>query len=414
MSLRALILPVVAFALAGAGPVYSPSGYDGADLGEPQAYPYPGSPRDLLPSNVVGYYTRYDRIVPTRVVARAGAVSPFKRAADEIVGNYLYRGSSTLLDYINRNPITALLVAQGDTILFEHYQYARTDTDRFMSQSMVKTIVGMLVGIAVSEGAIHSIDDAASVYVPELAGTEYGNTPIRALLHMASGLRFTETYKPGDDSSKLGRALLGPGARGAVAALQQFDTREAAPGTRWNYAGGDTEVLGLVLSRAVHMTLADYLSMRIWQKLGMEADGAWAVDPTGQEVAYCCFTATLRDWARIAMLLANDGAWHGEQVIPRQWVIDATTVAEGQSYLAPGYLGRYTGYGYQLWLLPRPKRIFGLFGIHGQRIFIDPDAKLVMVQTAVFPEPSAPVETNVVWNALDAAYGNSAGDYSAK
>ena len=411
---RVCILLAAALALPAAGPVFSETGFDAKDLGEPQAYPYPGSLRDLLPSNVVGFYTRYDRVVPTRTVARAGVPSVFNRPPQEITLDYTYREPSTLLDYLNRYPITALLIAHGETILFEHYQYARTDTDRFLSQSMVKTIVGMLVGIAMSEGKIHSVDDTAATYVPELAGTAYGATPLRALLHMASGVKFAETYKPGDDISKLGHALFGRNAPGAVAAVRQFDFRDAPPSTRWYYASAETEVLGLVLSRAVHMTLSDYLSTRIWQKLGMESDAAWAIDPTGQEAAYCCFVATLRDWARVALLLANDGAWHGQQIVPKQWLIDATTVAPGDEYLAPGYLGRYTGYGYQVWLLPRGHRNFGFFGLHGQRIFVDPDAKLVMVQTAVFTGTAAPVETTVLWNALDAAYGGSAADYRAK
>ena len=85
-------------------------------------------------------------------------------------------------------------------------------------------------------------------------------------------------------------------------------------------------MLGLVVSRAVHMPLADYLATRIWQKLGAESDAAWAIDPTGQEVAYCCFIATLRDWARLGLMLANDGAWNGQQIVPRQWLLDATAV----------------------------------------------------------------------------------------
>ena len=111
-----------------------------------------------------------------------------------------------------------------------------------------------------------------------------------------------------------------------IAALRQFNTRDAPPNTRIAYASSETEVLGLVVSRAVHMPLADYLATRIWQKLGAESDAAWAIDPTGQEVAYCCFIATLRDWARLGLMLANDGAWNGQQIVPRQWLLDATAV----------------------------------------------------------------------------------------
>ena len=130
---------------------------------------------------------------------------------------------------------------------------------------------------------------------------------------------------------------------GAIAALRQIDTRDAPPNTRFAYASAETEVLGLVVSRAVHMPLADYLATRIWQKLGAEFDAAWAIDPTGQEVAYCCFIATLRDWARLGLMLANDGAWNGQQIVPRQWLLDATTVPR-DSYLR-NTIAQSWGYG---------------------------------------------------------------------
>src|SRR5438445_2515895 len=200
-----------------------------------------------------------------------------------------------------------------------------------------------------SQGAIRSIDDTAATYVPEMAGTEYGATPLRALLQMSSGVAFREqNYQPGEDIISLHQALLGKEAVGVIAALRQFNTRDAPPNTRIAYASSETEVLGLVVSRAVHMPLADYLATRIWQKLGAESDAAWAIDSTGQEVAYCRLIATLRDWARVGVMLANDGAWNGPHTVPRQWLLDATSVPR-DSYLrntiAPSW-----GYGYQVWL----------------------------------------------------------------
>jgi CubicO group peptidase (beta-lactamase class C family) len=259
------------------------------------------------------------------------------------------------------HPVTGLLIARNDAILFEHYRYARTDKDRFLSQSMAKTLTGLLVGIAVSEGAIHSIDDTAATYVPELAGTEYGATPLRALLLMSSGVAFREqNYQPDEDIFNLHQALLGKEAVGAIAALRQFNTRDAPPNTRIAYASSETEVLGLVVSRAVRMPLADYLATRIWQKLGAESDAAWAIDSTGQEVAYCCFIATLRDWARLGLMLANDGTWNGQQIVPRQWLLDATTVPP-DSYLR-NTVAQSWGYGYQVVILPGERRMFLLLG----------------------------------------------------
>ena len=144
---------------------------------------------------MVGSYSHYDRIWPFHSVAKAASPAPLRRAPEEIALTYRFRGAEhTLDDYLAHNPVTGLLIARDDTILFEHYQYARTPQDRMLSQSMAKTIVSMLIGIAIGEGRIHSVDDLAQTYVPELAGTAFGQTSLRALLHMASGVAFREDY----------------------------------------------------------------------------------------------------------------------------------------------------------------------------------------------------------------------------
>jgi len=135
--------------------------------------------------------------------------------------------------------------------------------------------------------------------VPALAGTEYGKTPIRALLHMASGVAFHEVYDAPGDNGRLNSMLFGRNNPGPAQAVSMFNTREAPPDTRFNYAGVETEVLGLVVTAAVKMPLTEYLRTRIWQKMGAEADAAWTIDTTGQETAFCCVNAVLRDWARI-------------------------------------------------------------------------------------------------------------------
>jgi CubicO group peptidase (beta-lactamase class C family) len=280
------------------------------------------------------------------------------------------------------------LIAKDDTILYEHYQYARTDRDRFLSQSMAKTITAMLIGIAVSENKIRSIDDLVSVYVPGLANTEYGKTSIRDLLHMSSGVAFTENYDGKDDIAQLVRDLFGERGKDPIASVAQFNTRIAPPGAKWHYASVETEILGLVLRAATGVPVADYLGDKIWGAIGTEADASWAIDGTGQETAFCCFNATLRDYARLGRLLAYDGAWEGRQLIPRQWLLDATTVNPGNAYLAPGAATPYFGYGYQVWILPGEQRSFALIGIRGQMIFVDPASKLVMVHTAVRQKPS--------------------------
>ena len=395
----------VAKATEGATPVFSDTGPNADEYGASEGYPVGSASVVAQMRDLVGTYSHFDEIVRARVVTRAPATWSFRRVPAELEMSYSFQGERySIDDYLRRNPVTGLLIAKDDTILYEHYQYARTDRDRFLSQSMAKTITSMLIGIAVGEGKIKSIDDDVQTYLPDLAGTEYGKTSIRALLHMSSGVAFREVYDGKDDIAQLGRDLFGTSARSAVASVAQFNTRTAPPGTVWHYASVETEILGLVLRAATGTPVGDYLRDKIWQPIGTEADASWAIDSTGQEVTFCCFNAVLRDYARFGRLLAYDGAWEGRQLIPRQWLLDATTVNPGDAYLAPGAATGFYGYGYQVWLLPGTKRRFVLLGIRGQMIFVDPDLKLVMVHTAVRPKPADPEasrEAIALWLALE-------------
>lgn len=302
-----------------------------------------------------------------------------------------------------RNPVTGLLIAKDDEILFEHYQYGRTDHDRFYSGSMAKTITAILIGIAISEGAIKSVDDTPATYVPGFKGSEYGNTPIRDLLHMSSGVEFGEEKDGGRDLNRLWDDMVrGDGIvpKGTIGSIIQFNRRISPPGTRFYYASIEPDVLGVVLHYAVQRSLSDYLHDKVWSVIGTEADATWLVDAQGFEVAHGFFNAVLRDYARLGRLLAHDGAWEGKQVIPSQWMMDATTVRASDAYLAPGKAhlgyGHLVGYGYLVWLLPAPRRQFALIGYRGQHICVDPTSKLVMVQTAV----EASGEIWHLWSAL--------------
>jgi CubicO group peptidase (beta-lactamase class C family) len=353
--------------------------------------------------NLVGTYSHFGELFPARPVPRATTPWLFKRAPEPTITYSFNSDRLSIENYLSRNPTTGLLISKDDTILFEHYQYARTDRDPFLSQSMAKTITAMLIGIAVSEGKIKSIDDLALAYVPGLANTEYGKTSIRDLLHMSSGVSFTEYYDGKDDVARLWGDLFGKPGRDPVAIVAQFNTRATPPGTRWHYASVETEILGLVLRAAIGRLVADYLSEKIWQQIGTEVDATWAVDGTGQEVTFCCFNAVLRDYARLGRLLAHDGAWEGRQLIPRQWLMDATTVRPVDGYLAPRVATPYFGYGYQVWIFPGEQRKFALLGVRGQMILVDPASKLVMVHTAVRQKPSdraANAETIALWLAV--------------
>lgn len=408
-----LALAMALAALAGASlaapaePVFSATGPDAAAFGADEGYPLGTRATMNEQKYLVATYSHFDQIFPSRKVARGGPVAALYRAPQELQLTYRYQGRlRSLDDYLERHPATGLLIARDDTILFERYRYGRGDTDRFLSQSMAKTITAMLIGIAVSEGAIASIDQKAEEYVPELRGSAYGETPIRALLHMASGVAFTENYDGKDDIARMSRELFRGGGLGPVAVVAQFNNRVTPPGTRFHYASVESEILGLVLRNAVKMPVADYARERIWQKLGAEADASWVVDATGQETTYCCFNAVLRDYARLGLMLAHDGAWNGQQIVPRDWIVAATSVEA--PYLAPRTATPTYGYGYQTWIFPEAWRQFALLGVRGQAIFVDPPSKLVLVHTAVrlLParDPAAP-ELAALWHALVEAVG---------
>jgi hypothetical protein len=171
--------------------------------------------------------------------------------------------------------------------------------------------------------------------------------------------------------------------KGTVGSLTQFNRRIAPPGTRFFYASIEPDVLGTVLRYATGQSLSDYLHDKVWEPVGAEADATWLIDAEGFEVAHHGFNAVLRDYARLGRLFANDGAWQGKQIIPAQWMIDATTVRASDAYLAPGKLGNGAfGYGYLLWLLPGTRRQFALFGDLGQRICVDPPSSLNLLATS--------------------------------
>ncbi len=160
-------------------------------------------------------------------------------------------------------------------------------------------------------------------------------------------------------------------------------------------------MLGVVLHSVVSQSASDYLRQKIWTPIGAEAEATWLMDAQGFELAHFGFNAVLRDYARLGRLLAYDGGWEGQQIIPAQWMIDATTVKSADSYLAPGKATPHLGFGYLLWLLPGPRRQFALHGQNGQRVYIDPASRLVLVQTALEDTP----EVRLLWSALVKQFG---------
>jgi len=329
----------------------------------------------------VGAFSNLDKLLPHHTLKRAASPSPLKRAAVEPAITYRFNNQAyTLDDYLSHQRTTGLLVIKDGEILVERYQYDRNDANRFVSHSMAKSLVSLAVGFALAEKKIRSLDDKAGDYVPGLKGNVYGETKLRNLLRMSSGVRFTENYEGSDDLAKFSRVQA---TKGTIAGLQLFGDREVPQGERFHYASIETSALGAVVRAATGRSLSDYLDERLWQPMGAEADATWIIGPDNLERAAGNFNAVLRDFGRLGVLLANDGMQDDTQILPKDYLLEATDWHRHPPAFAPRRGARAFGYGYQFWTMFGERRRFALLGVYGQAIFVDPEHKLVMVHTGV-------------------------------
>ena len=364
----------------------------------------------------VGSFSAMDRISPSCTLAPAARPLALPKAASKPAFRYRFEGrTSSLDDYMAHQRATAVLVLKDGEIVAERYSYDRDAGMRMLSQSMAKTIVALAVMKALEEGLVRSLDDTAASYAPELAGSLYGETRLVNLLRMASGARYVEDYTPGDDRAR----FIATFRRAGVAEAARSITERADPeGERFNYAGAQTEVLGMVLRAATRRSLCDYVAEKIWQPMGAEAPARWLQNPFDHvELAQGGFNATVRDYARLGWLMANDGQAGGQAVLQPEHLLDMTDATRQPEAFRPGrmaYKGsRYLGYGFQTWLLPGTHRRFMLLGIHGQAIMVDPELKLVVVHTAVGADASGDAsgrhlgaERDALLRRIVARYGN--------
>jgi CubicO group peptidase (beta-lactamase class C family) len=377
-------------------------------LGKAKGYPLGNRANWFFDEGVrVGSFSHLDAILPHYPLSKAVSPVPLAAAADEAKLGYRFENQTlTLDDFLAHQRVTGLLVIKNGAVLFERYQYDRKPADRFISHSMAKSIVSLAVGMAVAEGKIASLDDLVSKYVPKLAGSAYGETTIRNVLRMSSGVQFKEVYDGNDDVTRL---TIARNREGSIAALREFNTREAEQGTRFHYASSETVILTVLLHAVTGTTLSEYLTARLWQPIGTEADATWIRTTDGTESGLGNFNATLRDYGRLGMMLANDGAVGGSQIVPKDYLLDATDWHRQPLAFQPRKATSYFGYGYQFWLFPGEKRRFALLGVYGQSIFVDPELKLVMVVTAVAKNASVgresfAMERDAVWRGIVGKY----------
>jgi CubicO group peptidase (beta-lactamase class C family) len=273
--------------------------------------------------------------------------------------------------------ISGLLVLKDGKIVLEKYGLGRKPTDRWTSFSVAKSITSTLVGAAIQDGKIKSLNAPVTDYIPELKGSAYEGVTVRQMLMMSSGVKWNEDYvDPNSDVAKAGNAVTEPGVNPMVSYLRKLP-RAHEPGTTWHYNTGETDLVGVLVSKATGESLAQYASEKIWKPYGMEQDAVWMVDPGNQERGGCCISMTLRDYGRVGLFVAGDGIADGKRITPPGYIAEAT-----RKEIDNG-LG---GYGYFWWI--RPSGAYEAVGIFGQAITTFPKEHLIIVQNTAATKPT--------------------------
>ena len=273
---------------------------------------------------------------------------------------------------------TGLIVIQNDEIALEDYYLGNSAVTQNISWSMAKSFISALIGIAVNEGHIKSIEQSVDAYATSLGGSGYEGVSIKNVLQMSSGVAFNEDY--GDfysDINRWGRDFSLGNSQDAFAATLKNDIE---PGTVNHYVSINTHVLGMVLTQATGRSITDYMQEKLYNPMGMEHDGLWIIDGQGMEMALGGLNLTLRDFAKLGSLYLHDGTFNGQQIVPASWVADSRTM--DQPHLLPG---NDFGYGYQWWMVGGDSGEFMAMGVYGQYIYINPETNTVIVKNSANP-----------------------------
>jgi CubicO group peptidase (beta-lactamase class C family) len=341
----------------------------------------------MLPQEEVAAFERSETLYPVRVVSR-GAVIGTLPIADRRLENVEFQIGDKrydLFDYLALNRVAGLLILKDGKIALEDYELGAGPDTRWASFSMAKSVTSTLIGAALEDRFIASLDDPVTRYVPALRGGVYDGVSIRNVLQMASGVRWNETYTdPKSDCRKLTDAQLGHRPGASIAYMKNL-SRAAPAGSVWNYNSGETNIVGAVVEGATHMSLAAYLSRKLWSPLGMERDAFWWTESKGgMGLGGAGLSATLRDYVRFGLFVLSDGVIDGHRTVPEGWFQQA-----GRGHRIGD---KSVDYGYLWWPLPAGDSIhagaFEARGIFGQHLYINPSERLVIVVLSARPKPT--------------------------
>jgi CubicO group peptidase (beta-lactamase class C family) len=342
----------------------------------------------LPPDAQVDAFRHIDRFFSTRVVHRGRTASVLMKGSATL-DNFTFLSDGRqrdLFDYLSLNRVAGLLVLKDRKIAYEDYELGAKPQDRWASWSIVKSISSTLVGAAIRDGYISGLDAPLTKYLHELSGSAYDGTTVRQLLQMSSGVQWNETYTDPKSDRRRMLDLQIEQKPGAILQFMATLPRARAPGSVWNYNTGETHVIGALLRAAVKRPLSEYLSQKIWSRVGMEDDATWWLEsPGGLEVAGSGLSARLRDYGRFGQFVLDDGRVGNEHIVPDGWF---------QAAGSPRAIGgNPVSYGYMWWAYgnqadPVHQGAFLASGIFGQSLYINPRERVVIVVWSARPKPT--------------------------
>ena len=324
-------------------------------------------------------YRNIEKIQKVRTIERGTKVHPLPPAARQIAPNWTHAGQAWTVDsWMAANRVSGVLVLKDGQVMLERYGLGRAADERWTSFSVAKSVTSTLVGAAIQDGHIKGLEDVVTNYIPELKGSAYDGVSVRQLLMMSSGVKWNEDYTdPNSDVARAGAGILEPGVNPIVSYMRKLP-RANPPGTKFTYNTGETDLVGILVSKAVGRPISQYASEKLWKPYGMEQDAIWMVDPAGHERGGCCISMTLRDYGRVGQFILDGGMANGRRILPEGWTGDATRVQISNGQPAPA------GYGYFWWI--RPNGSYDASGIFGQSITTFRDERLIVVVNSAWPQ----------------------------
>ncbi|MFI4973911.1 MAG: serine hydrolase domain-containing protein [Caulobacterales bacterium] len=373
----------------GAAALLAVLGFGQVAAADPPTPPGGASILAWTPDQQVWGYRNMETVAPSKLIARGERVHPLPLAAVQIDPKFTAAGKTyDTTAYMAAFRASGVLVIKDGRVVLERYALGRGPSDRWTSFSVAKSVTSTLIGAAIRDGKIGGLDDPVTRYIPELKGSAYEGVTVRQLVTMTSGVKWNEDYAdPNADVAKEGLSILEPGVNPVVSYMRRLP-REAAPGTKFVYKTGETDLAGILLSNAVGEPLSQYLSEKIWRPYGMEQDAIWLEDIAGHERGGCCISMTLRDYGRFGQFMLDGGKADGRDVLPAGWIADATSPHV-----------KVPPYGYFWWLIPGG---FEGEGIFGQTVSIFPKDHLVVVINSAWPAAWVDAIDTVRWQYLQA------------